>query len=118
MTPPAVADIPPNASQITARVVKRSVWPPGSLANTLPAVRPDRTMYSLTIDIETSAPAIPSVSTLAQVGSVIEAFSSDELTEGLVGKQIRATVRLTGSTQGTRWAISEIHVDPLAGGRK
>jgi hypothetical protein len=118
ITPPAFAEIPPNTSQIMARVIKRSVWPPGSLANVVPAVRPDRTMYSVTIQIETSAPAIPSVSSLAQVGSVIEAFSSEKLPEELVGKKIGAVLELTGNTQGTRWVISEIRVDPSAGGRK
>jgi hypothetical protein len=118
LAPPALGEMPPNASRITAKVLMRSVWPPGSLVNSVPPVRPDRTLYSLTIELETSAPLSPSVSSLAESGTVIEVFSTEELLAALVGKHITATVRLTGTTGGTRWMISEIRTDLDTGNRQ
>ena len=105
---PALGTIPPNGSRVTATVRQRVVWPPGSLAGTRPAVRPDRTWYSVTLDIVSAAPAAPTLENLARPGTVIDVFSSEPLAAELVGRTIAARVELTGTTQGTRWVISEI----------
>jgi hypothetical protein len=105
---PALGTIAPNGSRITATVRGRQVWPPGSLAGTRPAVRPNRTLYSLTIEIVTAAPAAPTLESLARPGAVIEAFSSEPLSADLVGTTVSAVVELTGTTQGTRWLVSQI----------
>ena len=104
----AVGIIPPNASRITATVVQRSVWPPGSLSGVRPAVRPDRTHASLTLEILSAAPVDPAVGSQARPGMVIEAFSPEPLAADLVGTVITAVVELTGTTLGTRWLISGI----------
>ena len=109
---PALGLIPANASRITATVLISSVWPPGSLAHVPPAVRPDRTLYSLTLRVLTAAPADPSVSSRAQPGDLIEAFSGTAPDADPLGQRITAVVRLTGTTLATRWEISEIEVVP------
>ena len=103
-----VGTMPPNASRITATVRQRAVWPPGSLAGIRPAVRPDRTLYSLTFEVITSAAAAPTVEALARPGSVIEVFSSEPFADDLMGTTVSAVVELTGTTEGTRWLVSEI----------
>jgi len=110
--PPALAEIPPNASRVTATVLRRTVWPPGSLLNVRPAVRPDQTLYSLTIVIQGAAPENPGLPSLARPGITVEAFSSETLAADLAGKEITATVKLSGNTQGTRWQIADIHLRP------
>ena len=108
--PPALGITPPNGSRITARVLKYTVWPPGSLSGTRPAVRPNQTLYSVMLEIQTSAPVQTDLSSVAQPGSVIEAFSFDLLAAGLTGKTIAAVVQLTGDTMGRRWQIANIRV--------
>src|SRR5436190_24353782 len=71
---PALGTMTPNGSRITAVVRERKVWLPGSLAGSAPAVRPDRTLYSLTVEVVTAAPASSTVDGLARAGAVIEAF--------------------------------------------
>ena len=105
---PALGIIPPNGSRITATVRERAVWPPGSLTATRPAVRPDRTWYSLTLDVLSAAPAMPALASPAQPGTVIEVFSTEPLSADLVGTTVTAVVELTGTTEGTRWLVSEI----------
>jgi len=75
-------------------------------------VPPDHTLYSLTIDIRTADPETSGLDSLARPGIVIEAFSSEELAADLVGKNITATLELTGDTRGVRWRLSNIHVLP------
>lgn len=108
--PPALGIVPPNGSRITAKVLKYTVWPPGSLSSTRPAVRPNQTLYSVTLEIQTSAPVQTDLSSVAQPGSVIEAFSFDLLPAGLTGKTVEAIVQLTGDTMGRRWQIANIRV--------
>jgi hypothetical protein len=109
---PALGIIPANASRITATVLISSVWPPGSLGHVPPAVRPDRTLYSLTLRVLAAAPADPGVSSRAQPGDLLEAFSGLAPDADLLGQRITAVVRLTGTTRATRWEISEIEVVP------
>ena len=104
---PAVGTIPPNASRITATVRQRVVWPPGSLAGIRPAVRPDRTLYSLTLEVVTSHPAAPTLESFARPGSVIEAFSSEPFAADLMETMVSVVVELTGTTEGTRWLVTE-----------
>ncbi len=110
--PPALGEMPPNASRVTATVLRRTVWPPGSLADVRPAVRPNRAFYSLTIETQSAAPDSPDLPSLARPGMTLEVFSSESLSAHLVGKKITATVQLTGDTQGTRWQISNLQVLP------
>ena len=105
---PALGIIPPNASRVTATVRQRAVWPPGSLAGTQPAVRPNRTLYSLTLDVVSATATAPTLESLARPGAVIEVFSFEPLAADLVGTTVTAVVELRGTTQGTRWVISEI----------
>ena len=112
VVPPPPAPVPPNASCITATVRKQSVWPPGSLQNTTPPVPPNRTLYSLTLEIHTSDPENAGLDSLARPGGVIETFSSDVLASDVVGKKIKATLKLTGDTRGVRWQIANVHVLP------
>jgi hypothetical protein len=109
---PALGLIPPNASRITATVTRRTVWPPESLAGVQPAVRPGRTLYSLSLELSSVTPLDPEVSSVARPGTVIEAFSFEPLAAELVGTGIGAVVRLTGTTEGTRWMISDIGPRP------
>ncbi len=112
VAPPPPAPVPPNASRITASVVRHSVWPPGSLHGPLPPVPADQTLYSLRVEIHTSAPENSELPSLARNGIVIEAFSSDTLAAGLVEKKIEATLKLTGDTRGVRWWISNVRALP------
>jgi hypothetical protein len=105
---PAIGIIPPNGSRIIATIRQRTVWPPGSLVGTPPGVRPNRTLYSLSLDVLSAAPAMPTLGSLAQPGTIIEVFSSEPLPADLVGTTVTAVVELTGTTQGTRWLILEI----------
>jgi hypothetical protein len=109
---PPVGTMPSNASRITATVRGRTVWPPGSLAGVRPAVRPDRTLYSLTLEVVASVPAAPNVENMVRPGGVIEAFSSEPLSADLMGTTVNALVELTGTTEGTRWMVSEITPRP------
>lgn len=106
-TPP-LGIIPPNASRITATVVRQMTWPPGTLDNVRPPVRPNQTLYSLTITIETAEPEGSDVSSIAPVGTTIEAFSSAPFPADVTGKRIEATLKLMGDTQGSRWWISDL----------
>lgn len=112
VAPPPPGPVPPNASRITASVLKHSVWPPGSLHGPLPPVPADQTLYSLRVEIHTSAPENSELPSLARNGIVIEAFSSDLLASGLVEKKIEATLKLTGDTSGVRWWISNVRALP------
>lgn len=109
---PAFAEIPPNASRVTASVLQYSVWPPGSLRDGMPPVRPDQTLYSLTIAIHAVAPAEPHLTSRAQAGTVVEAFSPKQLAARLLGSNIEATLKLRGNTDGERWFISDTRVVP------
>jgi len=88
-------------------VVKSSVWPAGSLRDAKPPVSADRTLYSVTVEVHTSAPRNHDAA-LARPGMVVEAFSTDPLPGDLVGKQITADVTLAGDTRGVRWWISNV----------
>lgn len=112
VAPPPPSPVLPNASRIIATVLKYSVWLPGSLQHTMPRLPPDQTLYSLRVEIQTSEPENKELDSLARSGIVIEAFSSDVLASDLVGKKIKATLKLTGDTRGVRWWISNVRVLP------
>jgi hypothetical protein len=65
-------------------------------------------LYSLILDVVSATPAAPTLESSAWPGTVIEAFSTEPLSADLVGTTISAVVELTGTTQGTRWLISEV----------
>lgn len=110
--PPPPSPVPPNASRITGTVRKYSIWAPGSLQGTRPPAPPDRTLYSVTVSIQTSETESSGLDDLAQPGFILEAFTVEELAADLVGKPIEATVKLTGDTRGVRWWISGIRILP------
>ena len=108
MVAPAVGIMPPNASLTIASVLGYTVWPAGSLSGSRPAVRPDQTLYSFSLQINAVRPERPDGASMAQAGSTIEAFSLVPLNPDLVGTTIEATLHLTGDTLGSRWMISGI----------
>jgi len=103
---PAPGKMPPNASRVTARVLRHTVYPPGSIV-ARPPVRPNATVYSLTLDILSVDPGAPDA-TITAVPGTLEAFSYDPLSAELVGREIEAVVALTGDTRATRWFITSI----------
>lgn len=111
-TPPPPGRVPPNASRVIGTVLKDSLWPPGSLENTLPPVPPDQTLYSVTLEIHASDPERSNLDSLAVPGAVIEVFSPEVLASDLVGKKLQAVVTLTGDTSGVRWWISNVRSVP------
>jgi len=110
--PPPPGRVPPNASRVIATVLKDTVWPPGSLQNTLPALQSDQKLYSITVEIHASDQERSDLSSWAVPGSIIEAFSSEVRASDLVGKRIKATVKLIGETDRVRWWISNISTLP------
>ncbi len=111
--PPPPAPVAPNASHITGTVLKYSSWPPGSLGEMNPPAPSDRTLYSLVVQIHTSEPEDARTDSLARPGSTIEVFSgSAGFAANLVGKNIEATVKLTGDTRGVRWWASNVSALP------
>jgi hypothetical protein len=103
---PAPFKMPENESRVTARVLEHTIHPPGSITSGRP-VRPNLMLHSYTVEISKVAPGRPDVISLAKPGT-IEAFSLDPLPPNLVGREISATVTLTGDNRGTRWFISDI----------
>ena len=95
-----------------AEVLKRSIWAPGTLANTVPPVPPDQVLYSLSLSIISSAAQTSAARNLAWPGSTVEAFSCAPLASDLTGGKIEAILTLTGDTRGTRWWISGIRTLP------
>lgn len=112
VAPPSPAQVPRNASYVSATVLKYGVRPPGTLHHTLPSVPPEQTLYSLVIEIHTAAPERTGLDSRAQPGMVIEAFATEMVAADLPGKRIEATVALTGDTRGVRWRIANIRVLP------
>lgn len=112
VAPPPPGPVPPNASHITATILSYSLWLPGSLRTALPPVPPDQTLYSLRVEIQTAAPESAELDSLAQPGSIVEVFSCAPLTSEPIGKQLRATLTLTGDTRGIRWWVSNIRMIP------
>jgi hypothetical protein len=112
VAPPPPGPVPPNASRVTATVLKYSIWPPASLQNLMPPVPSDQTLYSLLLEIHASDPEHADLESMARPGAAIEAFSSEVLPSDLMGKKIHATVKLTGDTRGVRWWISNVRVVP------
>ncbi len=110
--PPPPGLVPPNGSRVVGDVLKRSIWAPGTLRNTLPPVHPDQVLYSLTVSILSSAEQISGGRNLSWPGSTVEAFSCAPLASDLTGKKIEAILTLTGDTRGTRWWISNIRALP------
>lgn len=79
--------VPANASHVTATVLRYS----GS---------------SMTVKIHTSKPVGSNLESFAVPGAIYEAFSSARFDP--VGKEIEATLELTGTTHEVRWAITNI----------
>ncbi len=104
---PARANVPANASRVTALVLKHTTYLPGTLAAP-PPVLPSATYYSLTLDVRSATAARADALSLAQPG-VIEAFSQQPLPADLDGRRVDAVVRLAGDTLGSRWLLIELH---------
>lgn len=103
--PPSSAPVAPNASLITAKVLKYSIWNGGLLE--LPQ---ETTLYSLVLEVLTSEQISPELLNLVRPGDRIEAFSREALTPELFGKKIEATVRLVGDERGQRFWIGGINI--------
>jgi hypothetical protein len=105
---PALGVYPPNATRVTARVLKQAVYtaaaPPSG-----PAIPPGTTLHALMLQIQDARPARADVAMGPAVG-VIEAFSPAPLAPGLVGRRLEATVTLAGDTASSRWFISDIRI--------
>jgi hypothetical protein len=97
---------------VVADVLKRSVWAPGTLPVPPLPSNPDRTVYSLTLSLASSAALAPEYENLAFPGSTVEAFSCAAIPADLSGKRIEAVLVLRGEVGGTRWWISHIHALP------
>jgi hypothetical protein len=108
--PPSPAPVSPNASLVTATVLKYSIWDAKLFKDKRPTVLPGQVLYSLIIEIESSAAVSAQLQHLAQVGATYEGFSVDPLGVDLFGKRIQAILKLTGDTRGVRWALSDILV--------
>jgi len=102
---PSSAPVAPNASQVTAEVLKYSIWNAKLLGVEQPI-----TLYSLVLDVLTSDPVRPGLLNLVRPGDRIEAFSKEELSPELFGRLIEAIVHLTGDERGQRFWISGIKV--------
>ena len=109
--PRAPRNIIPNASRVTAAVLSRKVWPPGSLENVRPLVPATKTFWSVELKIDSSELALESPASLLETGRTIDAFSDHPIPAEIVGKKIKATVTLIGGTEGVRWMIKKF--DPL-----
>lgn len=105
---PAPGIIGPNASRITATVLARKVWPPGSLENVRPLVQPDQTFYSVRVRLTASDYVSPDLDHLAPAGRTLELFTLKPLFPDVAGKTIHATIKLIGDTNGSRWMIEQL----------
>lgn len=104
---PMPSAVPPNASRITATVLARNVWPPGSLEKERPPLPEGESYWSVELKIATSE-AVAGKAQIAEAGSTLHAFSPATIPEQLVGQKIAATVILTGDTSGVRWMIKDL----------
>ena len=109
--------IRPNASLLTARVLKYSVWDPVLLNFTGPGA-----FYSLVLDVCRSE-SVGEEANLVAPGDRIEVFSKELLAPELLGKTIRARVRAQGDERGQRFWVRDIRVlesdqDCSAGAKK
>lgn len=99
---PPGAPIIPNASVVTAKVLKYSI-----LDATLLHFRVPQTLYSLVLEV-TASENVADIPNLVNVGDQIEAFTKGALTPDLFGRTIRATIRARGDEWGQRFWIQEI----------
>lgn len=95
-----------------ADVLKRSIWPTGTLPVPPLPSNPDRAVYSVTLSVMSSTAQAPEYENLALAGSTVEAFSCHALPAELTGKRIEAILTLAGDTRATRWWVSHIRVLP------
>lgn len=100
-----------NGTRVTAAVLGRKVWPPGSLENVRPLLPSSQTFCSLELKIETAVPEEGGLSHL-EAGRTIDAFSAQTIPAEIVGKKIQATIALTGDRDGVRWMLQEFEPIP------
>jgi hypothetical protein len=74
----------------------------------LEGLQPGLIVYSFTLEIHSSQKLSAQLDSFAKSGDVLEVFSMDVLAPELVGKQIRAILRLEGDTSRVRWWISQV----------
>jgi len=110
----APSAVSPNGSRVTATVLARKIWPPGSLHNVRPLVPDEQTYYSLQLRILTSNPLREDLNHTAEAGSNLEAFSEEVIPDTIRGKTICGTIVLTGDTQGLRWLLKDFQIQSLA----
>jgi hypothetical protein len=98
------APVPPNGSRVIAHVFRYS-----PVSSFVPS---DEAPYSLLVDVLSSHGQEAGLESLARPGVRLEVFGAGLLPADLVGKNIEATLTLTGDTGNVRWRISDIHVLP------
>lgn len=103
--PPPSAPVVPNASLVTAHVLKYSIW-----NGRLLSAQPESTFYSLVLEVLTSEPVSAELPNFIGAGEIIEAFSNEVLSPGLFGKKIQGTVRLVGDEHGQRFWIRDVSI--------
>jgi len=106
----APAAVPPNGSRVTAQVLARKIWPPGSLKDVRPLVAGDRTLYSLQLKVLKSEPVREDLNHNAAAGSTLEVFSEEIIPDTIQGKIICCTISLTGDTQNLRWVLKDFQI--------
>ena len=71
--------VPLDVTHIVGDVLSYSVWPPGSLQGLISAVPPGETLYSIKLRLQKVNLEPADLSTLAQSGVILQAFSQDKL---------------------------------------
>lgn len=94
----------PNASLVTGRVMKFSIWDPALLSP-----KSSGTFYSLVLDVCASQ-KLGEAASLVKPGDRIEVFSRGPLSPDLFGQTIQGTVRVRGDEHGQRFWIRGIEV--------
>jgi len=102
--PPAQVAIIPNASLVTAQVLKFSIWDA-----TLLKVKGPQNLYSLVL-VVTASENVGEEANLIKAGDQIEVFSRESLSPDLFGKTIQGTVRVRGDERGERYWIRDIRI--------
>lgn len=102
--------VPPNGSNITAKVIEVEVIAAGSLQDVDTPLVTDKTIYSIKLKILSSAPLSPGLENFIVPGKEYEAFSYSALDSKLIGNKIAASLTLSGTTHRVRWWISNIRL--------
>lgn len=103
--PPSPPQVPvvPNASLITANVLKYSIWD-----SELLGLEPSFRLCSLVLKVLTSEPVSPDLASLIKPGDEIEAFTKEALGPEFLGQKVKAMVTVVGDEHGQRVWLESI----------